>query len=125
MWVVSWQGAQDAKRSERPRPVSAGAAARNHAPTYDTKLLILTLDAKATKSQAKVSLEAWRDMEKLAPRPRSACVFGEVAQVTGLQAGAAAGLLQHGRVADASPAPERFRRHHDRLAHADIAVAPR
>ena len=57
MWAVSWQGAQDVKRSERPRPVSAGAAARNHAPTYDTKLLTLTLDARAPKGQAKVSLE--------------------------------------------------------------------
>ena len=53
MWAVGWQGAQDVKRSERPRPVSAGAAARNHAPTYDTKLLTLTLDARAPKSQAK------------------------------------------------------------------------
>ena len=37
--AVGWQGAQDAKRSERPRPVSAGAAARNHARTYDMKSL--------------------------------------------------------------------------------------
>ena len=38
MSAISWQGAQDGKRSDRPRPVSAGAAARNHAPAYDMKL---------------------------------------------------------------------------------------
>ena len=41
VWAIGWQGAQDVKRSERPRPVSAGAAARNHARTYDMKLLTL------------------------------------------------------------------------------------
>ena len=41
MWAVGWQGAQDVKRSERPRPDSAGAAAHNHAPTYDMKPLTL------------------------------------------------------------------------------------
>ena len=60
MWAVSRQGAQDVKRSERPRPVSAGAAARNPARSYDTKLLTLTLDAKAPKSQAKVFRRAER-----------------------------------------------------------------
>ena len=39
MWAVGWQGAQDAMRSEWPRPVSAGAAARNHVRTYDMKTL--------------------------------------------------------------------------------------
>ena len=39
MWVVGWQGAQDVKRSERPRPDSAGAAARNPARSYDMKPL--------------------------------------------------------------------------------------
>ena len=41
VWAVGWQGAQDVKRSERPRPVSAGAAARNHARSYDMKPLTL------------------------------------------------------------------------------------
>jgi len=55
VWAVGWQGAQDVKRSERPRPVSAGAAARNPARTYDLKLLTLNgpldraLDARAPK----------------------------------------------------------------------------
>jgi len=39
VWAVGWQGAQDVKRSERPRPVSAGAAAGNHARGYDMKPL--------------------------------------------------------------------------------------
>ena len=47
VWAVGWQGAQDAKRSERPRPVSAGAAARNHARTYDMKILTLTVSPSA------------------------------------------------------------------------------
>ena len=48
MWAVGWQGAQDAKRSERPRPFSAGAAARIHARTYDMKLLTLTLSGRTS-----------------------------------------------------------------------------
>ena len=47
MWAVGWQGAQDVKRSERPRPVSAGAAARNHARSYDMKLLTLNAPRSA------------------------------------------------------------------------------
>ena len=43
VWAVGWQGAQGGKRSDRPRPVSAGAAARQHARTYDMKLLTLTV----------------------------------------------------------------------------------
>ena len=41
--ALGWQGAQDVMRSERPRPFSAGAAARNHARTHDLVLRILIL----------------------------------------------------------------------------------
>jgi len=54
--AVGWQGAQDVKRSERPRPVSAGAAARNHARTYDMELLTLTVPRRLTLGRQRVSL---------------------------------------------------------------------
>ena len=52
MWAVGWQGAQDVKRSERPRPVSAGAAARNHARSYDMKPLTLNPSSIGHLTQA-------------------------------------------------------------------------
>jgi len=80
VWAVSWQGAQDVKRSERPRPVSAGAAARNHAPTYDMKLLTLNgpldraLDARAPKSlpEGRISTKIYGVAPGIATRDRRA-----------------------------------------------------